>query len=82
MKLLNTKEDIAEKMVAGGIKKFYKENCLANQEFIKDSKMTVTQFVTNNGGELKRAIRYEVGEGMEKRNEDFASEVMAQVNGN
>lgn len=76
------KEDIAEKMVAGGIKKFYKENCLANQEFIKDSKMTVTQFVTNNGGELKRAIRYEVGEGMEKRNEDFASEVMAQVNGN
>lgn len=75
-------EDIAEKMVVGGIKKFYKENCLANQEFIKDSKLTVTQFVTNNGGELQRAIRYEVGEGMEKRSEDFASEVMAQVNGN
>lgn len=75
-------EDIAEKMVAGGIKKFYKENCLANQEFIKDSKMTVTQFVTNNGGELVSAIRYEVGEGMEKRNENFAEEVMAQVNGN
>lgn len=74
--------EIAEKMVAGGIKKFYKENCLANQEFIKDSKMTVTQFVTNNGGELISAIRYEVGEGMEKRNENFAEEVMAQVNGN
>lgn len=75
-------EDIAEKMVAGGIKKFYKENCLANQEFIKDSKLTVSQFVTNNGGELQRAIRYEVGEGMEKRSENFAEEVMAQVNGN
>ena len=66
-------------MVVGGIKKFYKENCLANQEFIKDSKLTVTQFVTNNGGELQRAIRYEVGEGMEKRSNDFAAEVAAQV---
>ena len=75
-------EDIAEKMVVGGIKKFYKENCLANQEFIKDSKRTVTQFVTNNGGELLSAIRYEVGEGMEKRCENFAEEVMAQVNEN
>lgn len=75
-------EDIAEKMVAGGIKKFYKENCLANQEFIKDSKLDITKYVTNNGGELISATRYEVGEGMEKRSENFAEEVMAQVNGN
>lgn len=74
-------EDIAEKMVEGGIKKFYKENCLADQEFIKESKMTVTSYVTNNGGELISATRYEVGEGMEKRSENFAEEVMAQVNG-
>ncbi|MGM9834901.1 MAG: translation elongation factor Ts [Bacilli bacterium] len=74
-------EDIAEKMVAGGIKKFYKENCLANQEFIKDSKLDITSYVTNNGGELISATRYEVGEGMEKRSENFAEEVMAQVNG-
>lgn len=72
--------DIAEKMVEGRIKKFYKENCLANQEFIKESKMTVTGYVTNNGGELISATRYEVGEGMEKRSENFAEEVMAQVN--
>lgn len=74
-------EDIALKMVAGGIKKFYKENCLANQEFIKDSKLDITKYVTSNGGELISAIRYEVGEGMEKRSENFAEEVMAQVNG-
>ena len=74
--------DIAEKMVEGRIKKFYKENCLANQEFIKESKMSVTEHVTNNGGELISATRYEVGEGMEKRSENFAEEVMAQVNKN
>lgn len=74
--------DIAEKMVEGRLKKFYKEICLAEQAFIKDGDISVNTYVTNCGGEIKTMIRYEVGEGMEKRNEDFAQEVMNQVNNN
>ena len=75
-------QDIALKMVEGRIKKFYKEICLAEQPFIKDGDVSVEKYVTNNGGEIKRMIRYEVGEGMEKRNDNFAEEVMNQVKGN
>ncbi len=75
-------EDIAEKMVVGRIKKFYSEICLANQPFIKDGDIDVKTYVTNSGGEIKSMIRYEVGEGIEKRNDDFASEVMNQAKGN
>lgn len=75
-------QDIAEKMVEGRIKKFYKEICLAEQAFIKDGDISVNTYVTNNGGEILKMVRYEVGEGMEKRNENFAEEVMNQVNGN
>ena len=75
-------QDIAEKMVEGRIKKFYKEICLAEQAFIKDGDISVNTYVTNNGGEILKMIRYEVGEGMEKRNDNFAEEVMNQVNGN
>ena len=74
--------DIAEKMVEGRIKKFYKEICLAEQAFIKDGDISVEKYVTNNGGELITMVRYEVGEGMEKRNDNFAEEVMNQVKGN
>ena len=74
--------DIAEKMVEGRIKKFYKEICLVEQAFIKDSGMSVNDYVKNNNGEIIKAIRYEVGEGMEKRSDDFAAEVMNQVKGN
>lgn len=74
--------DIAEKMVEGRIKKFYKEICLTEQAFIKDGSMSVEKYVTNNGGEIKNMIRYEVGEGMEKRSDNFAEEVMNQVKGN
>ena len=74
--------DIAEKMVEGRIKKFYKEICLAEQPFIKDGDMSVSEYVKKNNGEIISMIRYEVGEGMEKRNENFAEEVMAQVKGN
>ncbi len=74
--------DIAEKMVEGRIKKFYKEICLSEQPFIKDGDVSVEKYVTNNGGEIKSMIRYEVGEGMEKRNDNFAEEVMNQVKGN
>ena len=74
--------DIAEKMVEGRIKKFYKEICLSEQAFIKDGDLSVEKYVTNNGGEIKSMIRYEVGEGMEKRCDNFAEEVMNQVKGN
>jgi elongation factor Ts len=73
--------DIAEKMVEGRLKKFYKEICLAEQAFIKDGDVSVNTYVTNNGGEIKKMIRYEVGEGIEKKSDDFASEVMNQVKG-
>lgn len=74
--------EIAEKMVDGGLKKFYKETCLILQPFIKDGNVDVETYVKNNNGEVIDVIRYEVGEGMEKRNDNFAEEVMNQVNGN
>ena len=73
--------DIAEKMVNGRINKYYKEVCLIEQEFIKDSDKSVGQYVKDNKGTIKKMIRYEVGEGIEKRNDDFAEEVMKQING-
>lgn len=74
--------EIAEKMVQGRIQKFYKEICLAEQAFIKDGDLSVAKYVANNGGEILKMVRYEVGEGMEKRNDNFAEEVMNQVKGN
>lgn len=71
--------DIAEKMVVGRLKKFFKEICLVDQAFIKDGDIDVKTYVKNNGGEVVRMVRYEVGEGMEKRNENFADEVMSQL---
>ena len=71
--------EIAEKMVAGRIQKFYKEICLEEQPFVKDGDVTVGKFVSNNGGTIDQMIRYEVGEGMEKREENFAEEVMKQM---
>ena len=68
-------------MVAGRINKFYKESCLEEQEFIKDSSMTVGDFVKNNGGEIVSMTRFAVGEGIEKKEENFADEVMNQING-
>ena len=74
-------KEIAEKMVTGRINKYYKEVCLLEQEFIKDSDKNVSQFVKDNGGTIKKMIRYEVGEGIEKKADDFAEEVMKQING-
>ena len=76
---------IAEKMVAGRIKKFYQENCLVEQAFIKDPDMNVTKYVAETckalGGDVKLTgfVRYERGEGLEKREDDFASEVANMV---
>ena len=72
--------DIAEKMVSGRINKFYKEVCLEEQEFVKDADITVGAFVKNNSGTIKAMYRFEVGEGMEKKEENFAEEVMNQLN--
>ena len=74
--------EIAEKMVDGRIKKYYKEVCLLDQPFVKDGDVSVKDFVANCGGEVLKMIRYEVGEGMEKRCDNFAEEVMNQVKGN
>ena len=71
-----------EKLTLLKLKKFYKEICLSEQAFIKDGDLSVEKYVANNGGEIKSMIRYEVGEGMAKRNDNFAEEVMNQVKGN
>ncbi len=71
--------EIAEKMVKGRINKFYKEICLEEQPFVKDGDINVKTYVKNNGGEIKSMYRYEVGEGMEKREENFAEEVAKQM---
>ena len=73
--------DIAEKMVNGRINKYYKEVCLTEQEFVKDPDLTVEQYIKNNNGAIVSMTRFAVGEGIEKRNEDFAEEVMKQIKG-
>lgn len=73
-------EEIAEKIVMGKLNKFFKEICLLNQPFIKDSDVDVETYVKNNKGEVLKMIRYEVGEGLEKRKDNFADEVMSQIN--
>lgn len=73
--------DIIEKMVGGRIKKFLKENTLLGQPFVKNPDQTVGQLVNDAGATIVQMVRFEVGEGLEKRSEDFVSEVMAQVGG-
>ncbi|WP_018922525.1 translation elongation factor Ts [Salsuginibacillus kocurii] len=72
-------ENIVEKMVEGRLKKFFEQVCLLDQEFVKDSDQTVEQYLKSQGATVKSFVRYEVGEGMEKRDENFADEVMSQV---
>ena len=71
--------DIAAKMVEGRLKKFFKEICLLDEPFIKDGDVDVKTYVKNNGGEVLKMVRYEVGEGMEHRSDNFAEEVMNQI---
>lgn len=72
-------EHIVEKMVVGRLNKFYEEICLLDQPFVKDSDQKVGKYVSNNKGTIKSFVRYEVGEGMERREENFADEVMSQM---
>ena len=71
--------EIAEKMVQGRLNKFYKEICLEEQPFVKDSDINVKTYAKNNGGKIVAMYRYEVGEGMEKKEEHFAEEVAKQM---
>ena len=73
------KPEFADKIVEGRIRKFYEETVLEEQAFIKDSGLTVKAYLENNKATLVKLVKYEVGEGMEKRNEDFAAEVMSQI---
>ena len=76
----NKPEDVIDKMAIGKLNKFFKEVCLEEQDFIKDSSMNVKTYVQNAGGEIKAMVRFAVGEGIEKKEENFAEEVAAQIN--
>lgn len=84
-KLANKPDAIIAKMVEGKIGKYYDENCLMNQKFIKDDTKTIAKVVKEYGDKMgktltvKRFTRFEMGEGLEKRNDDFAAEVAAQM---
>lgn len=77
---------IVEKMIDGRVEKYYKEVCLLEQAFIKDPDKTITQLITENIAKIgeniaiRRFIRFQLGEGIEKKSNDFAAEVMAAVN--
>ena len=73
--------DIVEKMVVGRVNKFLNEICLLGQPFVKDPDQTVEQLLKSAGAKVNGFVRFEVGEGIEKKQENFADEVMAQVKG-
>nr|WP_306431282.1 translation elongation factor Ts [Staphylococcus hyicus] len=72
-------ENIVEKMVEGRLRKYLQEICAVNQDFVKNPDQTVEQFLKTKGGQLVDFVRYEVGEGLEKREENFADEVKGQM---
>jgi elongation factor Ts len=76
---------IVDRMVEGRVKKYYDEFCLMNQAFVKDPSLTIEKLVKSYSDKMgktltvKRFTRFEMGEGLEKRNDDFAAEVEAQM---
>jgi elongation factor Ts len=72
--------EIIEKMIQGRLKKFLAEVTLLEQPFVKDPEQTVSRLLSASGASISRFIRYEVGEGIEKKVEDFATEVASQLN--
>ena len=72
-------DSIVEKMIAGRMTKFVRENSLVGQAFVKNVETTVEGLLASEGAEVSAMIRYEVGEGLEKRSDDFVAEVMAQA---
>ncbi len=85
-KMASKPQQVKEKIAAGKINKFYEENCLLQQPFVKDGSLSVEKYIASSakalGGTIKfvDAIRFEKGEGIEKKQEDFAAEVAAQMN--
>ena len=81
----NKPDAVKQKMIEGKIKKFFKENCLVDQEFVKDGDLTVAQYTAkvakDLGGDIKivKFARFQKGEGLEKRADDFAAEVASMV---
>lgn len=73
-------ENIVAKMVEGRLGKYFEEVCLLDQSFVKNSDQKVRDFVNSTGGTVTEFVRYSVGEGIEKRQDNFAEEVMSQVN--
>ena len=84
-KMANKPEQVREKIVMGKMNKFYAENCLLQQEFVKDNSMTVEKYIASvakaQGGTItfKDAVRFEKGEGIEKKQENFAEEIASMV---
>ena len=72
-------EKIVDRIVEGRLNKFLSEICLADQDFVMDSDKTVGEYVAANNGKLKSFVRYEVGEGIEKKQSDIAQEVQDQL---
>ncbi|MCL1695435.1 MULTISPECIES: translation elongation factor Ts [unclassified Lysinibacillus] len=75
-------ENIVAKMVEGRLGKYFEDICLLDQTFVKNSDQKVRDFVASTGGSVNGFVRYAVGEGIEKREDNFAEEVMSQVKGN
>lgn len=81
-------EKIVDKIVEGRIEKFFQEKCLLEQEYIKDSDKKVQDLINESISQIgeninvRRFVRYEVGEGIAKKEEDFATEVMSQIKNN
>lgn len=73
-------ENIIEKMVIGRINKYYKEVCLVDQEFIKDGNLTISKLLKSKNASVVRFARYQLGEGIEKKQDDLAAEVAKQLN--
>lgn len=73
------KKEFVDKIIAGRLNKFYAEICLVEQTFVKDGDLTVQAYLDKTNSTITKMVRYEVGEGMEKRKDDFASEVMSQI---
>ena len=68
-------------IVNGRLNKFFEEICLVDQGFVKENKMKVSKYVESKNMKILSFVRYEVGEGMEKKEENFADEVAKQING-
>lgn len=75
----NKPENILEKMLGGKINKFFEQNCLLQQAFVKDDKQVVENYLASKGVKLVNFIRFEKGEGLEKREDDFAAEVASMM---